>query len=97
MALTLDRCIEALKIPKEIDWDEDFKTPELQEELVHWKDISLQALRRLAESPTASTSSQDPAQIIFLVACFVGTDKWTSETHCRIALGELICSKHRRG
>jgi hypothetical protein len=89
MECTLDKCLEALKIPKEFDWDEDFKTPEVQDGLIRWKDLSLHALQRLAESPTATTSSQDPAQTIFLIASFVGTDKWTSETHCRVASGTL--------
>ena len=88
-AFTLDKCLEALKLPKEFDLDEDFKTAELVDELDLWKDIALQALKRLRDSSGDSVSSQDPAHTIFLVASFVGTDKWTSETHNRVASGEL--------
>lgn len=87
---TLEKCLEALKIPKEFDTHEEFKTSDLQNELDKWKDIALQVLRRLAETSGASTSSLDPAEIIFYVASFVGDDQWTSLTHNKFALGALF-------
>jgi len=78
---------EALQIPKEFDWDDDFKTAQVHAQLSRWKDISLQALRKLAETPEAS---QNPVHLTYLVASFAYPEKWCSETHQGVALGASI-------
>jgi hypothetical protein len=91
--MDLNSSLEALKVPREFDWYEEDKGDELREQLARWKDRAFQALRHLAETPRASTSSQDSAHIIFLVVSFVCTENWSSLTHQEVALGNVTSTR----